>query len=80
MLHTPILVSVVSLSLVVFVNMMELHLVLVGAVDVLKRRKGESIPRFIFVPEWRTADDVVRCRSHPSNIGFKKNQVIVPIW
>jgi len=54
--------------------------VLVGAVDVLKRRKGESIPRFIFVPEWRTADDVVRCRSHPSNIGFKKNQVIVPIW
>jgi len=51
---------------------MELHWLLVGAVDVLKRRKGESIPRFIFVPEWRTADDVVRCRSHASNIG-KKN-------
>ena len=37
-----------------FVNMTEVHWVLVGAVDGIKRRKGEYTPRFIFFTEWRT--------------------------
>ena len=60
-----------------FVNMMEFHWVLVGAVDGLKRRKGEYnqglslLLNDVHIYGWVTADDVVRCRGHPGNIGQK---------